>query len=99
MARFDVYADAENAGYLLDVQADLLESLNTRIVVPLIAVRTAPAPARRLNPVFSIQSGQYVMVTQFLSAVPCSALKTPVASLAQHDTEIMGALDMVLTGV
>lgn len=83
----------------MDVQADILERLNTRIVVPLMAVRTAPAPARQLNPVFSIQSGQHVMVTQFLFTVPCLVLKTPVASLEQHDAEIIGALDMVLTGV
>lgn len=41
MARFDVYASPDSAGYLLDVQADLLESLNTRIVVPLMPVSAA----------------------------------------------------------
>lgn len=34
MARFDVYKNAGGSGYLLDVQADLLNHLNTRIVVP-----------------------------------------------------------------
>lgn len=99
MARYDVYASPDSAGYLLDVQADLLESLNTRVVVPLMPVSAAPVPAKRLNPVFDIQSERYVMVTQFLSAVQASILKAPVTSLAQHDTEITGALDMVLTGV
>ncbi len=99
MARYDVYASPDSAGYLLDVQADLLESLNTRLVVPLMPVGAAPSPAKRLNPVFDIQSERYVMVTQFLSAVPASILKTPVGSLVQHDTEITGALDLALTGV
>ena len=99
MARFDVYASPDGASYLLDVQADLLESLNTRLVVPLLPVSTAPSPAKRLNPVFDIRSERYVMLTQFLSAVPASILKAPVISLAQHDTEITGALDMALTGV
>ena len=99
MARFDVYASPDGASYLLDVQADLLESLNTRLVVPLLPVSTAPSPAKRLNPVFDIQSERYVMVTQFLSAVPASTLKAPVISLAQHDTEITGSLDVALTGV
>ena len=99
MARYDVYASPDSAGYLLDVQADLLESLNTRLVVPLMPISAAPSPAKRLNPVFDIQSERYVMVTQFLSAVPASILKAPVTSLAQHDTEITGALDMALTGV
>jgi len=99
MARYDIYVSPDSAGYLLDVQADLLESLNTRVVVPLMPISAAPSPANRLNPVFDVQTEQYVMVTQFLSAVPSTILKAPVANLAQHDTEIMGALDMVLTGV
>ncbi len=99
MARYDVFASPDRAGYLLDVQADLLESLNTRLVVPLMPISAAPTPAKRLNPVFDIQSERYVMVTQFLSAVPASILKTPIASLTKNDTEITGALDMALTGV
>lgn len=99
MARYDVYDSPDSAGYLLDVQADLLDSLNTRVVVPLLPIGAAPTPAKRLNPVFDIQAEQYVMVSQFLSAVPCSILKTPVTNLVQHDTAITGALDMVLTGV
>jgi toxin CcdB len=99
MARYNVYANPAGAGYLLDVQADLLESLNTRLVVPLMPISAAPTPAKRLNPVFDIDSERVVMVTQFLSAVPASILKTPVASLAQHDVEITGALDLLTTGV
>lgn len=99
MARYNVYANPDGAGYLLDVQANLLESLNTRLVVPLMPVSAAPPPAKRLNPVFDIDSERVVMVTQFLSAVPASILKTSVVSLVQHDTEITGALDMALTGV
>ncbi len=99
MARFDVYASPDGRGYLLDVQADLLDSLNTRVVVPLMPVGTAPSPAKRLNPVFDIQNERHVMVTQFLSAVPVFILKTPISNLALHDTEIMGALDILTTGV
>jgi toxin CcdB len=99
MARFDVYASPDGRGYLLDVQADLLDSLNTRVVVPLMPVGTAPSPAKRLNPVFDIQNERHVMVTQFLSAVPVFILKTPISNLALHDTEIMGALDILTTGI
>lgn len=87
------------AGFLLDVQADLLDDLNTRVVVPLMSVDAAPAPARQLNPVFDIRSERYVMVTQFLSAVLVSILKTPVFSFVRHDCEISGALNMHQTGV
>ena len=99
MARFDLYADPGGNGYLLDVQADLLGSLNTRVVVPVIPRAKAPPPARELNPVFNIRSEQHVMVTQFLSAVPILHLAEPVANLLAHDTEITNALDMLLNGI
>jgi toxin CcdB len=98
MARYDVYASPNGASFLLDVQADLLDDLNTRVVVPLMSVNAAPAPARQLNPMFDIRSERCVMATQFLSAVPVSILKTPVVSLAKYDREIDGALDMLLAG-
>lgn len=99
MARFDIYPDPDGGGYLLDVQADLLDALNTRVVVPLMPVGAAPTPAKRLNPVMTIHSGQYVMVTQFLSAVPVAVLPPSVGSLVEHDAAILDALDMLLTGV
>ncbi len=99
MARYDVYARPDGPGYLLDVQANLLDGLNTRLVVPLMPLKSAPLPAKRLNPVFDIQSGRYVMVTQFLSAVPVAILTTLVSNLVSHDTEITNALDMALTGI
>ena len=98
MARFDVYARPGGAGYVLDVQADILSGLNTRIVVPLLPLSGAPEPAKRLNPVFEIGSEPHVMVTQFLAAVPRALLRSPVSNLADQDSEIMAALDMVLVG-
>lgn len=68
MARCDAYANLDGTGYLLDMQANLLDSLNTRIVVPLMPANTAPVPARRL---IDIRSEPHVMVPQFLSAAPC----------------------------
>lgn len=98
MARYDVHANPDGPGYLLDVQADLLEGLNTRIVVPLMLRDSAPVPARRLNPVFLIADQPHVMVTQFLAAIPRSALAAPVTSLVAHDAEIGNALDMAFVG-
>ncbi|WP_235674090.1 MULTISPECIES: CcdB family protein [unclassified Paracoccus (in: a-proteobacteria)] len=98
MARFDVYARPAGAGYVLDVQADILNGLNTRIVVPLLPLSEAPMPAKRLNPVFEIEAEPHVMVTQFMAAVPRTLLRSPVANLAEQDSEIMAALDMVLVG-
>lgn len=98
MARHDVYPNPGGPGYLLDVQADLLDGLNTRIVVPLFPEKDAPQPAARLNPVFEIEGLRIVMTTQFLAAVPASILKTPVTNLSGQFAEITNALDMVFQG-
>ena len=47
MARFDVYASPDGSGCLLDVQADLLDSLNTRVVVPLMPGQFRPSGSIR----------------------------------------------------
>ena len=98
MARFEVYANPGSAGYVLDVQADLLAALNTRIVVPLMPAHAAPQPAGRLNPRFQIGDAPHLMVTQFMAAIPRALLGQPVTNLARHDTEILAALDLVLVG-
>lgn len=98
MARFNVYVNPEGIGYLLDVQADLLDGLNTRIVVPLLPRAEAPLPAKRLNLIFVVDGRELVMVTQFLSAVPRSILTVSVMSLEEHRTNIIDALDMLLQG-
>ena len=98
MAKYDVYPNPGGGCFLLDVQADLLEGLNTRAVVPLIPMQAAPVPAKRLNPVFQIDGMPYVMVTQFLAAVPVSVLKSPVANLKAQFSEVTVAIDMLIQG-
>lgn len=99
MAQFDVYAEAAGHVLLLDCQTDLLSDLNTRLMVPLMPPAIAPSPAGRLNPAFRIDQQDYVMITQFAGAVGVRELGPKVASLAEHDWQIMNALDVLLTGV
>jgi toxin CcdB len=100
MGRFDVYATPgrDGTGYVLDVQADLLRDLNTRVVVPLLPPDVAPKPARSLNPAFDIDGRSHLMLTQFIAAVPAKELGEPVLSLEAHSDDIMRALDMLLIG-
>lgn len=98
IARFDIYANRSGEGFLLDVQSDLLETLNTRVVVPLIPLKTAPTPAKRLNPIFTIEGDEVVMATQFLAAVPGAEVRDSVGSLDDARDEINDALDMLFLG-
>lgn len=98
MSRFDIFENKNGAGYLLDVQSDLLSGLNTRVVVPLLPKSSAPFPAQRLNPVFSINGLEVVMATQYMAAVPESELLFCSGSLAEQQDDIAAALDMLLLG-
>ncbi len=100
MSRLDVHAlpGMEGGGYVVDVQADLLSHLSTRIVVPLFAEATAPKPVSELNPVFEILGARFVMVTQALASVPLRELKGAVASLEGEHDRVTRALDILLVG-
>jgi len=98
MARFDVYTNRGGPGFLLDVQADLITRLNTRVVVPLLPQDAAPTPADRLNPVFEVQGSKVYMATQFMAAVPQSELTMLIASLDRESDAIFSAIDFLHHG-
>ena len=98
VSKFDVYPNPDGIGYLLDVQANLLEDLNTRVIVPLIPIDQAPEPTKRLNPIFRIDDADVVMLTHFLASVPRTVLRNPIKNLSENFAEITNALDMVFQG-
>jgi toxin CcdB len=97
LAQFDVHR--LGSGLVIDCQSSLLAHLNTRVVVPLIPRDRAPKPARRFNPVFSLDGADHVMDTQFISAVERRELGAAVASLADRSFEITDALDVLISGI
>ena len=100
MARLDVHPmpGRAPAGYVLNVQADLLAHLATRIVVPLLPEDAAPKPISELNPIFEIGGKRHVMITQAIASVPARELKRAVASLVQEHERVTRALDTLLIG-
>jgi len=98
MPRFDVYSGlGVGNGYVVDVQANLLDDLATRVVIPLLP-RGAGKVVQDLNPVVRVDDADYVVMTQELAAVPRSALRRKVGSLADRRDEITRALDVLLVG-
>jgi toxin CcdB len=69
MARFDVYANpgsqAATTPYLLDVQSDLLNGLESRMVIPLRSLKHFPKVklSTRLTPIFTIEGKEYLLET------------------------------------
>lgn len=62
-------------------------------------VEDIPERARRLNPMFEIDGRDLVMFTQFAAAVQVRELGEVVASLREKSFEIVGALDVLISGV
>jgi toxin CcdB len=104
MARFDVYANpgshATTTPYLLDVQSDLLDGLDTRVVIPLRSLQTFPKVklSTRLTPVLKVNDQELLLETPKMGAVPQRILKTPVTSLAGEQAQISAALDFLFQG-
>jgi toxin CcdB len=99
VAQFDVHRLNSSGTFVVDCQSDLLRELNTRFVVPLILKDAAPTAAQRLNPIFNLQGGQYVMVTQFAATVELRELGEIVCALREDALQIIGALDVLIGGV
>ena len=104
MAQFDVHINPNAATrkaipYLLDVQADLLDALATRVVVPLVLEEKMGLAAKRLNPQFKVKGATVVMSAAELAGVPNRSLGDKVASLKNKRDEIIAALDLLFTGI
>jgi toxin CcdB len=100
MAHLDVHRRrAPGSGWLLDCQADALAHFNTRMVVPLMPSGRVPQTLPRLHPTFTIDGEVLVMATHLASAVPLRELGPRVMSLADQRDAIIGALDVLITGI
>jgi toxin CcdB len=104
MAQFDVYLNPNAATrkaipYLLDVHVDLLDTLATRVVVPLVLEQEMGLAAKNLNPIFKIKNTAVVMSTAELAGVSIRSLGDKVASLKSKRDEIIAALDLMFTGI
>lgn len=98
MERYNVYPNPSGAGYLLNVQADIMQPFNTRVVVPVLPLSEAPKPAKTLNPSFDIDGVQHVMVTQYMAAVSANELKSATCSFQHRQDEIVAAIDFLFHG-
>jgi toxin CcdB len=85
--------------FLLDVQSDLLDELQTRVVIPLTkAAAFVRKPVAHLMPVVQFEGEAYVLVTPQLAGIARSEIGSPAGSLAQRRDTIVAAMDFLLSG-
>lgn len=86
--------------FFVNVQSDLLDELNSRIVIPLSPHKTLKQTnAQKLCPIIDIEEGRFVLLTHQMTTVPKSIIKKEVTSLEKYRYEILGAIDLLLTGI
>jgi len=103
MAQFNLYRNAnrqtqERYPFLLNIQSDLLDALKTRLVIPAIKL-AGQKPITRLNPVFEYDQLQYLLLVQEMAAIPANNLGAKVTELEALRSEILAAVDLLITGI
>lgn len=99
MARFDIYQIRSTAGLAVDVQADLLDHLKTRVVIPLLDGPEADWSMLRLTPKIMFGGKHLTLGTPFMIGVPMRELAGPIGSVADQGYPIALAIDLMLSGV
>ena len=85
--------------YLLDIQANLLADLHTRVVVPLVRAASFGRQATRLHPQFTVDGQDVVMATHLVAAVRKQSLGDAVASVRAESDVVLAAIDVLWSGV
>jgi toxin CcdB len=104
VAQFSVYRNKNirtkaTFPYLVDVQSDLLEPLNTRVVIPMTkAAALAKKPVSHLTPEVSFNGDRYVLMTPQLAGVGRAELGPLAGSVVDERPTILAAIDFLVTG-
>lgn len=103
MAQFTVYQNTNAQTkklfpYLLDVQSNLLNELQTSVVVPLALTNKKTKTISRLTPQLKINGENFIMLTPQLAGINKKDLGKMVTNLSESRNEIISAIDFLITG-
>jgi toxin CcdB len=104
MAQFSVYTNLNSSTkdhypLLIDIQNHLLESLETRLVIPLILLsKYESKPIKELMPVLTINNKKYVVLTPLQAGIHKRLLGNLVADVSSKRQDIISAIDFLITG-
>lgn len=105
MAQFDVYLNPSkhqrsDIPWIVDIQSDLLSGLPTRLVMPLALRKNMPASMpRALCPQVQWGGDALVALPHLAAPFRVKDLGTPKGNLRSHASDLVGALDAVISGL
>jgi CcdB protein. len=104
MSQFSVHtnlnsATKEHYPLLIDIQNALLDSLDTKLVIPLVLFsKYESKPIKELMPVISINGKKYIVLTPLQAGINKKFLGNIVADLSSYRQDIISAIDFLITG-
>ena len=103
MAQLDVYENSdketsEEIPYLVDIQHDVHQNLNTRMMIPLVCVEAQKAEITKLCPVFTIQGRKVFASIPEMAAYPLSETGNRIANLSSERAVLFDAIDFLMHG-
>lgn len=105
MAQFTAYENPNKTTkktypYLLDIQSNLLSDLRTTVVIPLCTTKLAgKAAITKLCLIVEIEGKSFIALTQQLAGIDRHSLGQRVCDLSQYRSEIIAALDFIISGI
>jgi CcdB protein. len=104
MAQFSVHINTntetkDNYPFLVDMQNQILDTLETRLVVPLIlASKYKKKVIKELMPIVEISKKEYVVMVPLMASIHKSNLGQIISDVGSKRQEIIYALDFLITG-
>lgn len=103
MRRYDIRINTDTATkrifpYLIILQSDLLSSVATVLVAPLVKGQGHSRIAK-LNPIVEVDGKPYAALVQEMAALLRKRLGAVKSNAAAQHTEFVAAIDLIFTGV
>jgi len=104
MAQFEVFHNPNPQTkkaypYLLDVQSPILDSLETRLIIPLsVLPGLREKKIKELNPSMMINGKEVIVATQQMAAIHKKDIGSFVCEATNFRQQIISAIDFLITG-
>lgn len=98
MARFHIHRLSSGNTLVLDLQADLLDSLNTRMVAPVVRIDEVGEVMVRLTLRVEVSGGTHLILMPSMASIPTRLLGPSILDLSDRRDEIIAATDFLFQG-
>jgi toxin CcdB len=85
--------------FLLDIQSNLLDDLETTIVIPLTKAQTVNKKFTKLTPIVEVQGVKYLAMTQQIVGLDRNLLGKSVDDLSMYRFAVVDAIDFIISGI